>query len=209
MGQSMAAVAVRQVGRRFFASCLLLGVGMALMLPGAAEAAAPRAPDMIAAAPARGLPDSELAPLSLAMMKSGETLLAAGQTQAATDKFEAALAADPRNRRAFLGMARAAEAEGLPGKAIRFYREALEIDPNDLTTLELQGLSLVERGATARAQANVERMRILCSGPCPQADRLAAAITRGPARPPAVQTATAGTPAPAISPADKPTGPNR
>ena len=148
MGQSMAAVAVRQVGRRFFASCLLLGVGMALMLPGAAEAAAPRAPDMIAAAPARGLPDSELAPLSLAMMKSGETLLAAGQTQAATDKFEAALAADPRNRRAFLGMARAAEAEGLPGKAIRFYREALEIDPNDLTTLELQGLSLVERGAT-------------------------------------------------------------
>jgi Tfp pilus assembly protein PilF len=136
-----------------------------------------------AAAPARGLPDSEIAPASLQLTKAGETLLSGGQTQAAMDQFEAALAVDPRNRRAYLGMARAAEAEGLQGKAVRFYREALEIDPNDLTVLELQGLALVERGAKARAEANVERIRKLCTGPCPQADRLAAAIARGPRAP--------------------------
>jgi Tfp pilus assembly protein PilF len=165
-----------------------VAIGLSLALAGAAQAAKPRegAPD---AAPARGLPDSELAPLSLALMKSGEAALAQGRTQAATDSFEAALAADPRNRRAYLGMARAAEAEGLPGKAVRFYREALEIEPNDLHALELQGLALVERGARARAEGNLERMRKLCPGTCPGADRLAAAIARGPATPPAVTAA--------------------
>lgn len=159
-----------------------LAFGFALVLAAPAGAAKPRdaAPD---AAPARGLPDSEIAPLSLQMMKAGEAQLAAGKTQAAMDSFEAALAADPRNRRAYVGMGRAAEAEGLPGKAVRFYREALEIDPNDLNALELQGVALVERGAKARAEGNLERMKKLCAGPCPQADRLSAAIARGPQKP--------------------------
>jgi Tfp pilus assembly protein PilF len=159
-----------------------LAFATALLLAAPAGAAKPRdvTPD---AAPARGLPDSEIAPLSLAMMKAGEAHLAAGKTQAAMDSFEAALAADPRNRRAYVGMGRAAEAEGLPGKAVRFYREALEIDPNDLNALELQGVALVERGAKARAEGNLERMKKLCTGPCPQADRLSAAIARGPQKP--------------------------
>jgi Tfp pilus assembly protein PilF len=165
------------------AATLWVALGLALAgLAGPAAAAKPRdsVPD---AAPARGLPDNQLAPLSLQMLKAGEAALAQGKTQQATDSFEAALAADPRNRRAYTGLARAAEADGLPGKAVRFYREALEIDPNDIATLELQGLALVERGATARAQANLDRVRKLCTGPCPQADRLAAAIARGPAKP--------------------------
>jgi Tfp pilus assembly protein PilF len=127
------------------------------------------------------------------MLKEGEALLAQGKTQAATDSFEAALAADPRNQRAYLGLARAAEAEGLPGKAVRFYREALEIDPNDLAALELQGMALVQRGAKARAETNLERLKQLCSTACPQADRLAAAIAKGPAQP--AQTAALSQPA--------------
>lgn len=171
-------------------SWLVLGACAGLMAAGPAGAARQTSADL-AAAPARGLPDNQLSPLSLAMVKSGNALLAKGQNQAATDHFEAALAADPRNRDAYLGLARVAEAEGLPGKAVRFYREALAINPNDLMTLELQGLALVERGAKARAEANVERMRTLCNGPCPQADRLQAAIMRGPKQPAVVQTATA------------------
>ncbi|MGL6043388.1 MAG: tetratricopeptide repeat protein [Sandaracinobacteroides sp.] len=153
-------------------------------LPFATFAAPAKPRDTVpAAAPARGLPDNQIAPLSLQMLKDGETALAQGKTQLATDSFEAALAADPRNRRAYLGMARAAEAEGMPGKAVSFYREALEIDPNDIAALELQGMALVERGAKARAEANLERVRKLCTGPCPQADRLSAAIARGPSKP--------------------------
>lgn len=151
---------------------------------GPASAARPRTalPD---AAPARGLPDSQLAPLSLQMMQAGEAHLAAGKPDAATDSFEAALAADPRNRRAYMGLARAAQAQGLPGKAVRFYREALDLDPNDLAALEAQGVALVERGATARAGDNLDRVKKLCQGSCPEADRLAAAIARGSKAPPA------------------------
>lgn len=158
---------------------IILVTALALGLTAPLAAAKPRATEP-APAPARGLPDDQLAPVSLERLKLGESLLAQGRTQDATDQFEAALAADPRNRRAYIGLARAAEAEGLPGKAVRFYREALEIDPNDLAALELQGVALVARGAKARAESNLERVKTLCEGPCPQADRLAAAIARGP-----------------------------
>ena len=145
------------------------------------------------AAPARGLPDNQIAPLSLQMLKAGEVQLAAGKPDAAIDSFEAALAADPRNRQAYMGIARAAEAQGLPGKAVRFYREALELDPNDLAALEAQGLALVARGATARANDNLDRVKKLCQASCPQADRLAAAIAKGPKTPPAASAATGQT----------------
>lgn len=159
---------------------LVVAVTLGALLPALpVQAAKPREP---APAPARGLPDNQLAPASRALVAAGEAQLAAGQTQKATDSFEAALAADPRNRRALIGLARAAEAEGLPGKAVRFYREALQLEPNDLEALERQGLALVERGAKARAEANLERLRKLCEGPCPEAQRLAAAIARGPVR---------------------------
>jgi Tfp pilus assembly protein PilF len=157
-------------------------MGALLLLLGAWPAAAERQADRSAvpAAPARGLPDDQLAPQSVALLKAGEARLAKRETQAAADLFESALAADPRNRRAYLGLARAAEAEGLPGKAVRFYREALAIEPNDPVALELQGIALVERGAKARAESNLDRLRKLCTASCPSADRLAAAIARGP-----------------------------
>ncbi len=166
---------------------MLVGVSLAVAMP--AGAAKPR-DSVPGAAPARGLPDSQIAPLSLSMMQAGENALAEGKIQLATDNFESALAADPRNRRAYMGLARAAEAAGMPGKAVRFYREALELEPNDLSALELQGVALVERGAKARAETNLERVRTLCTGNCPEADRLAAAIARGPTKAAPSQTAS-------------------
>lgn len=159
-------------------------LGLALVTAAVpADAARPRVstPD---AAPARGLPDNQLSPLSMQWQKSGEEQLAARNTAAAIQSFEAALAADPRNRQAYIGLARAAEADGLPGRAVRYYREALEIDPNDLAALELQGLAFVERGAKSRAEDNLARVKTLCEAPCPPADRLTAAIAKGPAQKP-------------------------
>ena len=167
---------IARPGLRIACTTLALGLALAAAPAGAAK---PRdaMPD---AAPARGLPDNQIAPLSLQLMQAGEARLAAGKPDAATDSFEAALAADPRNRRAYMGLARAAQAQGLPGKAVRFYREALELEPNDLAVLEAQGLALIERGASARAGDNLDRVRKLCQTGCPEADRLAAAIARGP-----------------------------
>jgi Tfp pilus assembly protein PilF len=71
-----------------------------------------------------------LKPVSLQMAASGQAALAAGKPQDAIDSFEAALASDPRNVAAFSGIARAYEALGLPGKAVKYYREALALNPS-------------------------------------------------------------------------------
>jgi Flp pilus assembly protein TadD len=68
----------------------------------------------------------------------------------------------------------------LPGKAIKFYFEALQLEPNDLNALAGQGEALVQRGAVERARRNLDRIKTLCHNACPQATTLAAVIAKGP-----------------------------
>ena len=141
----------------------------------------------------------QVKPVSQALSDSGFAALQKGETGAAIDQFETALAVDPMNGRAFIGLARAAQAQGLPGKAIKFYREALTVDPNDLDALEGQGAALASRGATARAQVNLARIKKLCGeAACPSAKRLEVAIANGV---PPAKAVAAATPAPATAPA--------
>lgn len=175
--------------RSFRRAWAVVLAGIAALLVGTslpADAARPSARDTAAS---RATPDSALAPRSVQFTQAGEALLARGEHQAAIDHFETALAVDPRNVRAYLGMARAFEGLEMPGRAIRFYREALAIEPNDVLALEAQGHAFLARGATGRAQANLERLRKICASPCPAADRLATAVARG-AAPPAMAAAT-------------------
>lgn len=139
-------------------------------------------------------PEPQVSALSMQLTQSGEGLLAEKKALAAIDQFETALAVDPKNVRAYVGMARAHGAVGLPGRAVKFYREALSIDPNDLTALEEQGSALVLRGATTRAKENLERIRKLCAGECDNAKRLAVSIAKGP--PPIVTAAAEKKPEP-------------
>lgn len=117
---------------------------------------------------------------SLQLLTEAHTARAAGNLDAATDAGEAAVAADPRNRAAFVLLAQIAEARRLPGKAIRLYREALGLDPNDLAALSGQGQALVQKGAVNRARDNLTRLRTLCRTGCTEATQLAAAIAKGP-----------------------------
>jgi hypothetical protein len=39
---------------------------------------------------------------------------------------------------------------------------------------------MVEMGATARAQENLQKLQTICRGGCPEVAQLTAAITRGP-----------------------------
>ncbi|WP_425229640.1 tetratricopeptide repeat protein [Sphingomonas sp.] len=132
---------------------------------------------------------------SLQLLTEGKTARAAGDLDAAQDALEAAAAVDPRNRQAFIQLAEIAEARNLPGKAIRLYREALELEPNDVVALAGQGEALVRRGAVNRARENLARVRTLCRGGCPQLAQLTAAIAHGPP----VATAQAVTPVPAAA----------
>ena len=125
-------------------------------------------------------PDDQIDAKSMALLAQGRAAKAAGNLDGATDLLETAAAVDPRNRQAFIVLAEVAETRGLPGKAIRLYREALLLEPNDVTALSGQGEALVAKGAVERARANLDRVRKLCKGACPQATTLAAAIAKGP-----------------------------
>ncbi len=125
-------------------------------------------------------PDDQIDAKSLALMQQGKAARAAGNLDAATDALETAVAVDPRNRQAFIALADVAEARGLPGKAIRLYREALLLEPNDVDALTGQGEAMVAKGAVTRAKENLARVKTLCKGACPQANALAAVIAKGP-----------------------------
>jgi Tfp pilus assembly protein PilF len=132
---------------------------------------------------------------SLALLAEARTAKAAGNLDAATDAGETAVAVDPRNRAAFVLLAQIAEARGLPGKAIRLYREALTLEPNDVAALAGQGGALVQKGAVNRARDNLARIRTLCRAGCPEVAQLTAAIAKGP--PVTTAAATTVPPAPA------------
>lgn len=134
-------------------------------------------------------PDDQIEPRSVALLEQGQALTAAGRLSEAVDSLESALAVDPRNRAAYIGLARVAQGQKLPGKAIRLYSEALKLEPNDVNALAGQGEALVERGAVERAKRNLEKLKTACRGSCPQATTLAAVIAKGP--PSEVRTAQA------------------
>ncbi len=130
-------------------------------------------------------PDDQIAPLSVQLQKQGETQMAAGNFIAAGDSLETALAVDPRNRAVFIDLARVATRQKLFGKAVRFANKALALEPNDRDALAVQGVAMVELGATPRAQQNLAKLQTLCGKTCPQVAELGAAITRGPTPAPA------------------------
>jgi Tfp pilus assembly protein PilF len=134
-------------------------------------------------------PDSQIDARSMALLQQGQALTASAQYNQAIDTLETALAIDPRNRAAYVALARVAQGQKLPGKAIRLYAEALKLEPNDLSALAGQGEALVQRGAIDRAKRNLEKLKVACKGDCPQATTLAAVIAKGP--PPEVLTAQA------------------
>lgn len=125
-------------------------------------------------------PDDQIDPRSAALVAEARTHGTAGRYNEARDLLETALAVDPRNRAAFIALARVALAQRLPGKAIRYYGSALQIEPTDVEALAGQGEAYVQRGAVDRARRNLERLRTVCGQNCAQAAGLAAIIQRGP-----------------------------
>jgi Tfp pilus assembly protein PilF len=135
---------------------------------------------MLAAPVASQKPDDQILPRSIELLRQGETLLAAGKFTEADDALEAALAVDPRNRTAFVVMAKVAQKQKLFGQAIRFTNKALALEPRDRDALAVQGEAMVELGAVPRAKDNLVKLQKLCPTGCQQLAMLSAAISRGP-----------------------------
>ena len=140
--------------------------------------------------------DIEIKARSVAYMERGEAAQKKGDLELATDFYETALAVDPRNGSAFIALAQIARVQKLPGKAIRFYREALILDPNNLDALAGQGEALVQRGAVEKAKINLSRIETLCRTRCAQTTQLASVIKASEKTP--VLSAQAVTPKPKV-----------
>ena len=133
-----------------------------------------------------------------ALVKLGRDALAAGNVQAAIDSYEAAYAVQPGHITILLSLAEAARRQGMPGKALHYYRQVLSAEPNNEYAISGEGAALVEKGAVEKAKLNLARLETLCGKDCAPTKLLAAAIARGPA--PRVVTAEQVQATPVVSP---------
>ena len=134
-------------------------------------------------------------PRAAALIAQGQASLNAGETDAAIDAFEAALAVDPGYTPIFIDLAEASRQQGLQGKAIAYYREALDRDPGNFAAISGEGTALVEKGALEKAKKNLAQLQSLCGDQCPETMALQSSIARGPSPRLAVESKPEGAPA--------------
>lgn len=127
--------------------------------------------------------DHEINPQSMSLASEGAAALKSGNKDAAIGWFETALVVDPLNRAAYVALAEIARDQGLKGKAIRLYKEALEIEPNDPQILADQGLVMLSKGALDPARKNLARLEMICRMDCTATGGLATAIASAKEKP--------------------------
>jgi len=110
------------------------------------------------------------------LIEKGTQALADNDLGGAQLLFEKALVADPSSVGAYIGLGRTYEGLERTGSSLRFYRKALEIDPNDLQALELQSLAFLTRDLVDRAVMNRERLARLCQHGCAELETVETAI---------------------------------
>lgn len=151
----------------------------------------------ITASVSHGAPPEPLDPRASALLAEGRAAFAAGRIDGAVDAFEAALVVQPGSVPVLLGLAEATRRQGMQGKAIHYYREALQAEPSNLQAISGEGAALVEKGAVEKARRNLTRLQGLCGESCDATRELAAAIAKGPA--PRMVSAEAVKPSPVVS----------
>lgn len=142
-------------------------------------------------------PSRPLDPRAAVLLEQGNAELAAGRLDSAIDAFEAALVVQPASVPVLLQLADATRRQGMQGKALRYYREALATEPQNLLAISGEGAALVEKGAVEKARRNLTRLQGLCGSDCEATRLLAAAIAKGPAI--KVVTAEAVKPQPVVT----------
>ncbi len=141
-------------------------------------------------------PSLEMDQRAAALVSQGEAQLNAGNIDAAVDSYEAALVIEPGSPAIYLALGEATRRHGMQGKAIHYYRLALESDPQNILAISGEGAAMVEKGAVEKARRNLARLEGLCGSDCEATRRLSAAIAKGP--PVKIVTAQAVTPAPVV-----------
>jgi len=121
-------------------------------------------------------------PRATALLDAGRSQLTAGNVNAATDSLEAALTVDPANAAILIALGDASRQAGLQGKAIHYYRDVLDREPNNLAAIAGEGAALAEKGATDKARASLARLEGLCGRTCPETAIVSKALASGPVK---------------------------
>lgn len=134
----------------------------------------------VSASTVNSAPPAPLDPRAAALVAQGRNAMSAGDTDGAIDAFEAALVVQPGNVAIYLNLAAATRRQGMQGKALHYYRQALLLDPQNQQAIAGEGEALVEKGAVEKARRNLTRLEQLCGSQCAPTMQLSAAIARGP-----------------------------
>ncbi|WP_262691811.1 tetratricopeptide repeat protein [Kordiimonas aestuarii] len=114
--------------------------------------------------------------LSSELVTKAQHSLNAEKAHDAQMLYERALVANPANVDALIGLGRAHEAQGHVGSGLKYYRKALEIEPNDKDALEVQAIAFLKRNLAAKAEGNREKLARLCQAGCAELEAVDTAI---------------------------------
>jgi len=99
--------------------------------------------------------------VSARLTADGQSLIATAPADARL-LFERALVANPANVAALIGLGRSFDAEDKPGRSLKFYRHALELEPDNRSALVQQAKAFLKRDLLYRAEANLARLDEIC-----------------------------------------------
>ncbi len=114
--------------------------------------------------------------LSVQLVREAGVALVAERVGDAQFLYERALVADPANIDALIGLGKTHEASGKVGRGLKYYRQALAIDPNAFPALEAQAVAFLKRDMVDRAEANREKLARLCVAGCEALENVDVAI---------------------------------
>ena len=130
--------------------------------------------------------------LSSDLVVKAEAVLKAEEAGEAQVLYERALVANPANVDALIGLGRAHEAQGHVGSGLKYYRKALEIEPNDKDALEVQAIAFLKRNLASKAEGNREKLARICQAGCAELEAVDSAIEEYRARQASAELASEG-----------------
>ncbi len=114
--------------------------------------------------------------LSKSLTTNAAAVFENGKPAEAQNILEHALVADPANIITLITLGKVHEAQNRMGKGLKYYRQALEIDPNNLNALELQSIAFLAKGLNDRAEKNLTKLTQLCREGCDALTKVEAAV---------------------------------
>lgn len=111
-----------------------------------------------------------------ALVLAGEQQLSDENYADAQRSFERALVANPASVVALLNLGRVHEAQGRVGRSLKYYRQALQIDPRNQKGLEAQAMAFLKRSLVDRAERNADRLAEICGDTCVSVETVRTAI---------------------------------